>query len=234
MTKQHLAKDKITQLLDRSLDYKEESTAFEHWRTCPDCQAKIRTAIDCAPPWLYNLPNHTNLWAIPVSARWQFWIIGSEEVVLALSFSEKAQRRQIELLRKQGLELARSPAPIFLTNTAEMIYDFLETGQPYKVTALNFCLVSTAFARQVLTWTSLVPFGKTTSYGRIAEWIGRPRAARSVGGALHSNPLGLVIPCHRVLGTNGALTGFGGGLEMKQMLLELEGSYPQFQVRRLE
>ena len=74
-----------------------------------------------------------------------------------------------------------------------------------------------------------MPFGKTTSYGRIAEWIGRPLAARSVGGALHSNPLGLVIPCHRVLGINGALVGFGGGLEMKQKLLELEGIYPKMQ-----
>ncbi|HRD18164.1 MAG TPA: MGMT family protein, partial [Candidatus Marinimicrobia bacterium] len=52
---------------------------------------------------------------------------------------------------------------------------------------------------------------------------------RSVGGALHSNPLGLVIPCHRVLGINGALVGFGGGLEMKQKLLELEGIYPKMQ-----
>ncbi|HPC35652.1 MAG TPA: MGMT family protein [Candidatus Marinimicrobia bacterium] len=229
MTKQHLAKDIITQLCDRTLDYQEESTAFEHWRICSDCQTKIRTAIDCTPPWPHNLAHNTYLWAIAVSARWPFWLIGSNEVLLALSFSEKEHRREIEFLRGQGFEFDGSPEPIFLTETAEMIYNFLETGQPYKVAALNFYLVSTTFARQVLTWTGLVPFGKTTSYGQIAEWMGRPGAARSVGGALHSNPLGLVIPCHRVIGADSALTGFGGGLEMKRKLLELEGSYPKIQ-----
>ena len=77
-------------------------------------------------------------------------------------------------------------------------------------------------ARDVLAATARVPFGRTSTYGVIAERIGRPRAARAVGTALGSNPIPIVIPCHRVLRSGGALGGYAGGLERKQRLLELE------------
>ena len=65
--------------------------------------------------------------------------------------------------------------------------------------------------------------GETVSYGRVGEWIGSPGSPRAVGTACGSNPLPIVIPCHRVIGANGKLVGFGGGLEMKRALLEFEG-----------
>lgn len=79
-------------------------------------------------------------------------------------------------------------------------------------------------ARDVLAQTSRIPFGRTSTYGEIAGKIGKPRAARAVGNALGSNPIPVVIPCHRVLRAGGALGGYGGGLDRKEALLALEGA----------
>jgi methylated-DNA-[protein]-cysteine S-methyltransferase len=79
-------------------------------------------------------------------------------------------------------------------------------------------------ARDVLRATSKIPYGELSTYGGVAKQIGRPTAARAVGRALGSNPIPVVIPCHRVIGAGGALTGYAGGLERKVALLELEGS----------
>ena len=81
-------------------------------------------------------------------------------------------------------------------------------------------------ARDVLRATSGIPFGRTATYTEIAGRIGRPRAARAVGNALGSNPIPIVIPCHRVLRSGGALGGYGGGIERKQVLLSLESGAP--------
>jgi methylated-DNA-[protein]-cysteine S-methyltransferase len=79
------------------------------------------------------------------------------------------------------------------------------------------------FTRQVLEACATVPFGQTVSYGDLARAVGSPRAARAVGQALGRNRMPLIVPCHRVLAAGGGLGGFGGGLEMKQRLLKLEG-----------
>ena len=67
-----------------------------------------------------------------------------------------------------------------------------------------------------------IPFGATASYGEIARAVGRPDASRAVGGANHRNPIAIIIPCHRVIGANGSMTGYGGGLPRKRLLLDLE------------
>ncbi|MEW6277565.1 MAG: methylated-DNA--[protein]-cysteine S-methyltransferase [Candidatus Eremiobacterota bacterium] len=84
----------------------------------------------------------------------------------------------------------------------------------------------TRFQREV--WDALVrvPYGETRSYGQIAREIGNPAAVRAVGAAVGRNPLTLLVPCHRILGANGALTGFAGGTHRKRALLELEKSFP--------
>ena len=79
-------------------------------------------------------------------------------------------------------------------------------------------------ARDVLAATARVPFGKTTTYGAVAERIGRPRASRAVGNALGSNPIPIVVPCHRVLRSGGDVGGYAGGPSRKRSLLILEGS----------
>ena len=77
---------------------------------------------------------------------------------------------------------------------------------------------------QLKDWDALkeIPYGETVTYGEIARRIGKPNASRAVGMANHNNPISIIVPCHRVIGKNGKLTGYGGGLSAKQLLLELE------------
>jgi methylated-DNA-[protein]-cysteine S-methyltransferase len=81
----------------------------------------------------------------------------------------------------------------------------------------------TEFQKQVWSALLTIPFGETRSYAEIARMIGRPAACRAVGAANRKNPISIVAPCHRVIGANGTLTGFAGGLKAKEYLLQLEG-----------
>lgn len=88
---------------------------------------------------------------------------------------------------------------------------------------LHIDLYGTSF--QKLVWESLltIPYGEVRSYKDIAKLINMPKSVRAVGGANHNNPIPIIVPCHRVIGSNGNLVGYGGGVEIKQFLLELEG-----------
>jgi methylated-DNA-[protein]-cysteine S-methyltransferase len=87
-------------------------------------------------------------------------------------------------------------------------------------------LIGSAFQRRAWTALLTIPCGGTTSYGAIAEAIGTPGAARAVGLANGQNPIAIIVPCHRVIGANGSLTGYGGGLPTKQWLLQHENGQP--------
>lgn len=91
---------------------------------------------------------------------------------------------------------------------------------PYKLYGTEF---------QIKVWEALkeIPFGKTCTYKDVAIMVGSPKAVRAVGGALHANPIPLILPCHRVIGKGGTLVGFGLGLDMKRRLLVIEGAIPQ-------
>jgi methylated-DNA-[protein]-cysteine S-methyltransferase len=80
-----------------------------------------------------------------------------------------------------------------------------------------------AFQRRVWDAVARIPYGQTTTYGEIARELGAPELAREVGAAVGRNPLSIVVPCHRVVGKDGKLTGYAGGLRRKRFLLELEG-----------
>jgi methylated-DNA-[protein]-cysteine S-methyltransferase len=80
----------------------------------------------------------------------------------------------------------------------------------------------TEFQRRVWAALQTIPYGETRSYGQIAEQIGSPAASRAVGLANGRNPISIIVPCHRVIGSSGGLTGYGGGIERKRILLELE------------
>lgn len=88
--------------------------------------------------------------------------------------------------------------------------------------ALDWSLVK-PFQRAVLETANRIPFGETRSYGWIAKQIGKPQASRAVGRALGANPIPIILPCHRVIGSDGGLHGYGGGLPLKAKLLRLEG-----------
>ena len=81
-----------------------------------------------------------------------------------------------------------------------------------------------SFHREALHELALVPYGQVTTYGALAKKIGHPHAARAVGGAMNRNPIPIVLPCHRVVGANGKLVGYAGGLDRKELLLKLEGA----------
>lgn len=85
-----------------------------------------------------------------------------------------------------------------------------------------YALHGTPFQEKVWRALQSIPYGETRTYGQIAAAVGSPKACRAVGMANHANPILIAVPCHRVIGANGALTGYGAGLDMKQALLELE------------
>ena len=114
-----------------------------------------------------------------------------------------------------------SDAP-FLRETAAQLGEYFRGER--REFDLDLKPTGTAFQLSVLNALATIPYGETRSYGEIAAQIGRPKAVRAVGAANGRNPLPIVIPCHRVIGADGRLTGFGGGLETKRYLLDLEGS----------
>ncbi len=85
-------------------------------------------------------------------------------------------------------------------------------------------LEGTPFRMRVWEQLRQIPYGQVISYGELARRIGQPKAARAVGGANHHNPIAILVPCHRVIASGGALGGYGGGLELKRVLLKLEGA----------
>ncbi len=117
-------------------------------------------------------------------------------------------------------ERQRDPEQAILVATAHQLTDYFEGNR--RIFDLPLDMRGTDFQQQVWRALLTIPFGETRSYGQLASAIGRPTASRAVGAANGRNPLSIVAPCHRVIGGNGALTGFAGGMETKQWLLEHE------------
>ncbi|MGW3495206.1 methylated-DNA--[protein]-cysteine S-methyltransferase [Streptomyces sp. NPDC001020] len=101
------------------------------------------------------------------------------------------------------------------------------TGE-LKEFSLELRLDGTPFQRRVWEQLRLIPYGETRSYGELAEALGSPSASRAVGLANGKNPIGIIVPCHRVVGANGSLTGYGGGLDRKKRLLDFESGAALF------
>lgn len=101
-----------------------------------------------------------------------------------------------------------------------------QLGEYFRGQRKNFdlpiALNGTQFQNAVWSELRKIPYGTTATYAEIARGIGRPKACRAVGRANHVNPIAIIVPCHRVIGADGSLTGYGGGLEKKQYLLSLE------------
>jgi methylated-DNA-[protein]-cysteine S-methyltransferase len=117
----------------------------------------------------------------------------------------------------------RHDAAAFAVVGAELEEYFAGTRRAFSV---QVTLEGTEFQRTVWKALQAIPYGTTLTYGELARRIGRPDAARAVGLANGANPVPIVVPCHRVIGADGSLTGFGGGLNTKRTLLELEGAFP--------
>jgi len=143
--------------------------------------------------------------------------------LVRLAFPEENPDAMLE-----GLARALSPriveAPRLLDPVRRELDEYFAGHRRRFELALDWALIG-EFARRVLKKTAAIPYGGHLSYGEVAAEAGAPRGARAAGNALGANPIPIVIPCHRVLRSGGALGGYGGGLERKRWLLELEGAF---------
>ncbi|MEM6050846.1 methylated-DNA--[protein]-cysteine S-methyltransferase [Erwinia sp. P7711] len=145
-------------------------------------------------------------------------LIASDKGVAAILWENENPNR----VRQMATE--EDPAHPVLLETERQLKEYFAGERTTFTVTLDF--VGTEFQKKV--WQALVaiPFGETRSYGEIARQIGHPKAVRAVGAANGKNPISIIAPCHRVIGSNGKLTGFAGGLEAKAFLLNIEIRQP--------
>jgi methylated-DNA-[protein]-cysteine S-methyltransferase len=146
-------------------------------------------------------------------------IAASGRGVCRISFEPASDFDQLE--REFGRRILRVPAR--LESVRRQLDEYFE-GRRREFELEPDLARLPDFQRTVLDELIRVPFGEVTTYGALAGRVGRPRAARAVGGALNRNPIAIVVPCHRVVGSTGSLVGYAGGIDKKLALLRLEGA----------
>lgn len=207
------APDPLTQALDELLSEGPSDEATIH------AQQQLRRALDAQKPGTvyYDLLRDSGLGPI--------YLAVSERGLVAIEFGEDEGLFLQRLRSRTNAEPVRSPARV--TAAAEQLQAYLAGQRSAFDLPLDLGLL-TAFQRKVLMTVMGVPRGEVTTYGDLAKRIGRPKAARAVGQALGSNPIPIVIPCHRVLASDGSLGGYSGreGVKTKEKLLQLEGALP--------
>ena len=148
-------------------------------------------------------------------------VVSDGEHLRALDFEDYETRMQVLLTRHYGqveLQTARDPGG------ASRAVDAYFSGDFAALEALPVATNGTAFQQQIWQQLREIPRGTTASYGELAIRIGNPAASRAVGLANGANPIAIAVPCHRVIGANGGLTGYAGGMERKRWLLMHEGA----------
>ncbi len=155
------------------------------------------------------------------------WVAAGEDGVVAASLWDNVQRflAEVERLTGETPNISATPSALVMAALAELDAYFRGELREFTV-PLDWSFMN-SFQRDALRLVCAVPYGRTTSYGAIAERLGEPGAARAVGRANATNPIPIIIPCHRILGADGKLHGYGarGGVETKAQLLRLEGSW---------
>jgi methylated-DNA-[protein]-cysteine S-methyltransferase len=151
----------------------------------------------------------------------QLLVAVTDRGLCEIEFDPVPEREAELLARHFGARVLRSPRP---TDEARRQLDEYFAGERRRFDLQIDLRLAREFQSAVLKELARVPYGQLTTYGTLAAKAGRPRAARAVGTIMNRNPVPIVLPCHRVVGSTGALTGYGGGLNRKRALLELEGS----------
>lgn len=155
----------------------------------------------------------------PIGEALVMW--DADGALRVFDWSEYEPRMQRQLMRHYGPVSPKSDqAPNILRLALEAYFD----GEIDRIDAIPCATGGTPFQKSVWAALRTIPAGRTESYSGLAARIGRPSAIRAVGLANGANPIGLVVPCHRVIGADGSLTGYGGGLERKRWLLAHEGA----------
>lgn len=147
-------------------------------------------------------------------------LLATKTHLIATEFGKTPNLQTLSKQRKESLTLCSGSSPAL--KKAEQALKKYFQGNPEALQEIPLDARGTTFQETV--WKALlkIPYGKTASYGEIASKAGNPKAARAVGLANAKNPIAIFIPCHRVIGADGSLTGFGGGLDVKEQLLTLE------------
>jgi methylated-DNA-[protein]-cysteine S-methyltransferase len=140
---------------------------------------------------------------------------------LRLVASEQGLREVLWPSREPAEPVSDEGSPVLTEATRQLEEYFAGTRERFS---LPLDLHGTAFQRAAWLALADIPYGRTVSYAEQARRLGRPRAVRAVGAANGRNPVPIVLPCHRIVGSDGSLTGFGGGLDVKRALLEHEGA----------
>jgi methylated-DNA-[protein]-cysteine S-methyltransferase len=148
-------------------------------------------------------------------------LAATDRGVCRISFDPEPEAELEWLARAYGARVLR--APNALTRVRRQLDEYFAGRRREFEVSVDLGALP-AFQRLVLEELQQVPYGATNTYGGLAARIGRPRAARAVGGALNRNPVPIVVPCHRIVGSSGKLVGYGGGLARKEQLLALEGA----------
>jgi methylated-DNA-[protein]-cysteine S-methyltransferase len=145
----------------------------------------------------------------------------TERGVCRVSFDPEPDGELEPLAREYGARVLRAPRA---ADAVKRELDEYFGGRRRHFDVPVDLRISAPFRRRVLDELARVPYGETTTYGALARRAGRPRAARAVGVVMNRNPVPIVLPCHRVVGSDGRLVGYGGGLDRKEALLRLEGA----------
>jgi methylated-DNA-[protein]-cysteine S-methyltransferase len=148
-------------------------------------------------------------------------IAASERGLCRIVYDAEPEQELERLSRAFGLRVLRSAVPIDAAK--RQLDEYFDGSRRRFELALDVTLLAD-FNRRVLHELARVPYGEVVTYGELAARAARPRAARAVGMVMNRNPLPIVLPCHRVVGANGKLVGYAGGLERKEALLRLEGA----------
>jgi O-6-methylguanine DNA methyltransferase len=160
------------------------------------------------------------IWYAPVKTTWgSFMIASTDKGICRLQFLRDNVEVFFSWLEKR-LGTRGNPDKARIQDTAKELQEYLAGRRRCFDSPLD--LRGTPFQLKVWEQLRSIPYGETASYGEIAKAVGVPRGARAVGMANHTNPVLLMVPCHRVIGSSGGLTGFGCGLDLKQKLLDLE------------
>ena len=149
------------------------------------------------------------------------FIATSDRGLCRISFDAEPEREVERLARTFGVRVLRASRPV--DTVRRQLDEYFDEKRTDFELAVDLSPAAD-FTRQVLTRLAKVPHGQLTTYGALAKAAGRPRAARAVGTVMNRNPIPIVLPCHRVVGANGDLVGYGGGLDRKRLLLSLEGA----------
>jgi methylated-DNA-[protein]-cysteine S-methyltransferase len=241
MTRECLTEEDLLALLAGDASFDEWR---EHIAACPACQAlwsrqeRLEKALDAAPNEIAlesltrtaraKLKEALAQRAKPVASygMWSRSPVGrlfmavSERGLCAISF-RGTEEDFVRRLEGRGFQPLRADEQT--KGAMSQLREYF-AGRRQRFDVVVDLAGQTRFQRLVLETTAEVPAGQVVSYGEIARRIGKPRATRAVGAALGQNPIPIVVPCHRVVGSDGGLHGYGGGLDVKEKLRRLEGA----------